>query len=221
MRPHACTQHFRFRTLRRTRSFPGRTSVRSFPGARESVWGIASKERAWPCSFDLPSIQYCLNIASTMAWHGGLDASPPSLATCPKASSLPSRANRGRNSDSPRSEFCHRGILPKTPSSNPSQAAHGGRRCRFGSSHGGARYRYFKQLMQVVAWASGCALGPTSLLIDPHGCADEPQLLGSHPGADLHVPASFFPCNRLQHNRRSISRKMSKGQRLLGSNATQ
>ena len=27
------------------------------------------------------------------------------------------------------------------------------------------------------------------LLIDPHGCADEPQLLGAHPGADLHVTA--------------------------------
>ena len=26
------------------------------------------------------------------------------------------------------------------------------------------------------------------LLIDPHGCADEPQLLGAHPGADLQVP---------------------------------
>ena len=26
------------------------------------------------------------------------------------------------------------------------------------------------------------------LLIDPHGCADEPQLLGAHPGADLHMP---------------------------------
>ena len=28
------------------------------------------------------------------------------------------------------------------------------------------------------------------LLVDPHGGADEPQLLGAHPGADLHVPAS-------------------------------
>ena len=28
------------------------------------------------------------------------------------------------------------------------------------------------------------------LLIDPHRCADEPQLLGARPGADLHVPAS-------------------------------
>ena len=28
------------------------------------------------------------------------------------------------------------------------------------------------------------------LHVHPHGCADEPQLLGAHPGADLHVPAS-------------------------------
>ena len=27
------------------------------------------------------------------------------------------------------------------------------------------------------------------LHVDPHGGADEPQLLGTHPGADLHVPA--------------------------------
>ena len=28
------------------------------------------------------------------------------------------------------------------------------------------------------------------LHVHPHGCADEPQLLRAHPGADLHVPAS-------------------------------
>ena len=28
------------------------------------------------------------------------------------------------------------------------------------------------------------------LYVHPHGGADEPQLLGAHPGADLHVPAS-------------------------------
>ena len=28
------------------------------------------------------------------------------------------------------------------------------------------------------------------LHVDPHGCADEPQLLRAHPGADLHVTAS-------------------------------
>ena len=28
------------------------------------------------------------------------------------------------------------------------------------------------------------------LHVHPHGCADEPQLLGAHPGADLHVSAS-------------------------------
>ena len=45
LQPHACAQHFRFRILRRTRSFPGRTSVRSLPGAIESVWEIPFKER--------------------------------------------------------------------------------------------------------------------------------------------------------------------------------
>ena len=43
--PHACAQHFRFQILRRTRSFPGRTSVRTLPGAIESAWGIASKDK--------------------------------------------------------------------------------------------------------------------------------------------------------------------------------
>ena len=38
LQPHACAQCFRFRILRRTRSFPGRTSVRSLPGGIESVW---------------------------------------------------------------------------------------------------------------------------------------------------------------------------------------
>ena len=38
LQPHACTQRFRFRILRRTRSFPGRTSVRSLPGGIESIW---------------------------------------------------------------------------------------------------------------------------------------------------------------------------------------
>ena len=28
------------------------------------------------------------------------------------------------------------------------------------------------------------------LHVHPHGCADEPQLLGTHPGADLHAPTS-------------------------------
>ena len=37
LQPHACTQRFRFRILRRTRSFPGRTSVRSLPGGIESI----------------------------------------------------------------------------------------------------------------------------------------------------------------------------------------
>ena len=32
------------------------------------------------------------------------------------------------------------------------------------------------------------------LQVHPHRCADEPQLLGAHPGADLHVPASDKNC---------------------------
>ena len=32
--------------------------------------------------------------------------------------------------------------------------------------------------------------GAEELHVDPHGCADEPQLLRAHPGADLHVTAS-------------------------------
>ena len=58
--------------------------------------------------------------------------------------------------------------------------------------------------MQLVLWQQGAQLfddgvqlvlvaqppAAEELLIDSHGCADEPQLLGAHPGADLHVPAS-------------------------------
>ena len=57
LQPHACTQRFRFRILRRTRSFPGRTSARSLPGGIESIWETPSKERAtgspqsWPQSW--------------------------------------------------------------------------------------------------------------------------------------------------------------------------
>ena len=38
LQPHACTQRFRLRILRRTRSFPGRTSARSLSGRIESIW---------------------------------------------------------------------------------------------------------------------------------------------------------------------------------------
>ena len=58
--------------------------------------------------------------------------------------------------------------------------------------------------VQLVLWQQGAQLfddgvqlvlvaqppAAEELLIDPHGCADEPQLLRAHPGADLHVPAS-------------------------------
>ena len=53
MQPGAKLQAFRFRILRRTRSFPGRTSVRSLPGGIESIWETPSTERAVasdPCS---------------------------------------------------------------------------------------------------------------------------------------------------------------------------
>ena len=45
LQPHACAQRFRFRILRRTRSFPGRTSARSLSDRIESIWETPSKER--------------------------------------------------------------------------------------------------------------------------------------------------------------------------------
>ena len=50
------------------------------------------------------------------------------------------------------------------------------------------RAQLFDDGVQLVLVAQPPAT--EELLIDPHGCADEPQLLGAHPGADLHVPAS-------------------------------
>ena len=47
LQPHACTQRFRFRILRRKRSFPGRTSVRSLSGRIASIWETPFKERGW------------------------------------------------------------------------------------------------------------------------------------------------------------------------------
>ena len=46
LQPHASTQRFRLRILRRTRSFPGRTSARSLSGRIEPIWKTPSKERA-------------------------------------------------------------------------------------------------------------------------------------------------------------------------------
>ena len=46
LQPHACTQRFRLRILRRTRSNAGRTSARSLSGRIESIWETPSKERA-------------------------------------------------------------------------------------------------------------------------------------------------------------------------------
>ena len=45
MQPHACTQRFRLRILRRTRSNAGRTSAGSLSGRIESIWKTPSKER--------------------------------------------------------------------------------------------------------------------------------------------------------------------------------
>ena len=44
LQPHASTQRFRLRILRRTRSFPGRTSARSLSDRIESIWETPSKE---------------------------------------------------------------------------------------------------------------------------------------------------------------------------------
>ena len=61
--------------------------------------------------------------------------------------------------------------------------------------------------VQLVLWQQGAqfddgvqlvlvAQPPAAekLHVHPHGCADEPQLLGAHPGADLHVSASDKEC---------------------------
>ena len=45
LQPHACTQRFRLRILRRTRSNAGRTSAGSLSGRIESIWETPSKER--------------------------------------------------------------------------------------------------------------------------------------------------------------------------------
>ena len=45
LQPHACAQRFRLRILRRTRSFPGRTSARSLSGRIESIWETPSKKK--------------------------------------------------------------------------------------------------------------------------------------------------------------------------------
>ena len=45
LQPHACTQRFRLRILRRTRSNAGRTSARSLSGRIYTIWETPSKER--------------------------------------------------------------------------------------------------------------------------------------------------------------------------------
>ena len=51
LQPHACTQRFRFRILRRTRPFPGRTSARSLSGRIESTWETPSYSFVFCCMF--------------------------------------------------------------------------------------------------------------------------------------------------------------------------
>ena len=45
LQPHACTQRFRLRIFRRTRSNAGRTSARSLSGRIESIWETPSAEK--------------------------------------------------------------------------------------------------------------------------------------------------------------------------------
>ena len=54
LQPHACTQRFRLRILRRTRSNAGRTSAGSLSGRIESIWETPSKERANPLNLHSP-----------------------------------------------------------------------------------------------------------------------------------------------------------------------
>ena len=68
LQPHACTQRFRFRILRRTRLFPGRTSVRSLPGGIEPIWETPSKERERETGFQVLG-HHCID-----AWS--VDAGP-------------------------------------------------------------------------------------------------------------------------------------------------
>ena len=62
--------------------------------------------------------------------------------------------------------------------------------------------RLFVQPVQLLLWQQGAELlhhdvqlvlvaqppAAEELLVDPHGCTDEPQLLRANPGADLHAP---------------------------------
>ena len=75
LQPHASTQRFRLRILRRTRSFPGRTSARSLSGRIESIWETPSKERAVPMR-----ILTCMEVGRSGRGHGkGLPCPLPLL----------------------------------------------------------------------------------------------------------------------------------------------
>ena len=56
------------------------------------------------------------------------------------------------------------------------------------------------------------------LHVDPHGGADEPQLLGTHPGADLRVTASDEACQGAAGCRRS--RRLLSGPGTVSSSPT-
>ena len=100
--------------------------------------------------------------------------------------------------------------------------------CRtFHSSTSGSRRRgscKVVQPVQLLLWQQGAQLlnddvqlvlvaqppAAEELHVDPHGCADEPQLLRAHPGTNLHVPApdeesvqgAVRPAAACQQNRR-------------------
>ena len=87
LQPHACTQRFRLRILRRTRSNAGRTSAGSLSGRIESIWETPSKERAstgpvffgwprilpgirvWPGRIAFYTVSRLVLFCTIFAWH--------------------------------------------------------------------------------------------------------------------------------------------------------
>ena len=68
LQPHACAQRFRFQILRRTRSFPGRTSARSLPGGIEPIWETPSKKRFALYSANAPLVGCHLSYLAASAF---------------------------------------------------------------------------------------------------------------------------------------------------------
>ena len=84
LQPHACTQRFRLRILRRTRSNAGRTSAGSLSGRIESIWETPSKKR----------VRSFAAVAAPKAVNVPVDTSPtvvkfPALAVLLMVSVLP------------------------------------------------------------------------------------------------------------------------------------